>query len=212
MYNCKNKDFIYELSLRHYNLINSNNEFKQLKNDIVGELIFTNKINYNNGCVSVLNKNDLNKLRFDTEKWKRMSNEINSQIETKNNICCYRSIRLGTNINLVKDMVFPHPIPSSATFSIKMAKDWLKGDKCCLLQINIPAGTKFTILDKIGDKDSELILPPGDIIFRKKENQILICDFSPKEYILDNNACIPFDTKHLNKPLSKGGWKPKFRQ
>ena len=150
---------------------------------------FTNKIEFRDDYV--IPKGNIRDISENISEWLTMATQISTP-EYKQPLCCYRTIS-GPNIKrLVKGHIIPHPIPSSATFDLRMALGWLGNRACCLLQLNLPLGTRFTIFDRVGHKDTELIIPPGDVIIRRKKRLrirgkiriVYICEFKPLTYVL----------------------------
>ena len=137
-----------DISIVHSKKIRDNPLFNRIKDGIVSDGIFTNKIIYKNKCIKIANHVNINSLLYNIVLWKKMAVSLNTN---NHQISCYRFIHFQDELK--EGMIINNPIPFSCSFSYNMVKKW-SDNRCCIFKINVPKGTNYTILDKRGNKDS----------------------------------------------------------
>jgi len=180
----------------------SRTEFREITNEIIAGA-FTGKLIVLPEGVRVRSSLSVNFVK----RWKNMSDEISEKCPLSDDICCYRAVRKLKNVGV--GTIIPHPIPASATFSKRIASDWL-GEEDGLFLIHIPKFTKITCLDKFDERESELVIPScelhvKDIVHTRingRKKILYITDLVPKSYTYDSGKVI----------VLKSPWKPKFRK
>lgn len=228
---------IYEFLLKllcelHYDFIEENKEYINIKNAIIAGA-FTAKIKTDHSKkIPHVDKN-ISDINIDLiDKFIDMSNKIqrfNFSLQDEP-FYCYRVIDNDSILNnKINSIINKNPIPVSATFDIKMAREWshLK-DNSSILKIELRRDINYVILDKLYERDSEIVLPPGDVLIDDKDADYYICSYHIVNYRIvkcteegllcrcdDNKFCI-FTQEEINS-ISKmnvkfSGKRPTFRK
>jgi len=206
-----NQRLLDVLAHSHTEYIRSKPEYVLLRNALI-EGALTNKIEKRGDQYFVRNFN------FDVLRdWKQLSQEL-SEKKTFHIIdhpfCCYRAVS-ARSLSVNHGVIARNFLPISATLDLNMALDWVKlKENGHLLKIILERDVKYTILDELGERDSEVILPPGDVIVKEKsyiENiPIYTCSYRPVDYSIREDLSL-YDPRTLPKPLAKTQtpWKPR---
>lgn len=172
----------------HSDAINENKEYINIKNAIIAGA-FTSKIKMKNKKVYV----DENVFDINTDliqKWNDMSldlEKLNFYIQD-DPFYCYRVINNDSIIETdIGSVINRNPLPVSATFDINMASLWSANkDNFSFLKIELRPGLNYTIFDNLNERDSEIVLPPGNAIIEEKNNvngvDIYTCSYHKVDY------------------------------
>lgn len=153
--------------------------------DAIKTGILTSKIKgVNNGepILSITADEALSIIDF-IRKWYELAKSISGQIfiEGQSSFCIYRVVY---DVDMILEDTITQPLPFSNTYDLDWVKrEWLGGNKCCLLKINIPLDTNMLVLE-----------PPGQPIYRGRNSQYEITlpagKLTKKNIVQDKNGLI----------------------